>query len=429
MRAFFKGPMPFLCVGHSFDHMFTLLFTVVVLEVEREFGLTFGEGVKLAWLGLVLFGAGAPLAGWLADKWSDIGMMAVFFVGIGLATVGAGLAQTPEQMFVCLSLIGLFASIYHPVGIPMVMRAAGDRSGRMLGVNGVFGSYGMALASGFAALMIWLAGWRVAYVVPGALSVALGVWFAVRFSDAGAAARLERKAAVAASPKKEGLGDMVRELGLGRFIQVMGALSLMTLGAGLVFQCMTIGLPKVLQTRVDWIFDAERAGFVASCIFFVGALAQLAGGFLADRFPLKWLFIAIYGLMTPTLILAAMASGELMIFALWLIVMITVGNQPVSDFLFSRYVPKRWVNTAFGFRFALSLGTAAVAVPLMGVVFDRTGDFTYAFLAMAASAFVVVLAALILPAHGIQASETTGQDVAPAPVPASQPSAQTAGAD
>lgn len=411
MRAFFKGPMPFLCVGHSFDHMFTLLFTVVVLEVEHEFGLTFGEGVRLAWLGLVLFGAGAPLAGWLADKWSDIGMMVVFFIGIGLSTIGAGLAQTPTQMFICLSLIGLFASIYHPVAIPMVMRVAGQQSGRMLGINGVFGSYGMALASGVAALMILISGWRMAYLAPGALSVALGIWFAIRFAGLAAANRAERKALSQNGQEKAGLGDMVRALGLGRFLQIMGALSLMTLGAGLVFQCMTIGLPKILQARVDWIVDSEGAGFVASCIFFVGALAQLAGGYLADRFPLKWLFIAIYGLMTPALILAAVSSGSMMIVAVWFIVMITVGNQPVSDFLFSRYVPKRWVNTAFGFRFALSLGTAALAVPLMGEVFDRTGDFFYAFAVMALSALIVVLAALILPNRGIE-------DEAPAAAPA-----------
>lgn len=417
MRAFFRGPMPFLCVGHSFDHMFTLLFTVVVLEVEREFGLTFGEGVKLAWLGLVLFGAGAPLAGWLADRWSDIWMMVVFFVGIGLSTIGAGLASNPTEMFVCLSLIGLFASIYHPVGIPMVMRVAGEKSGRMLGVNGVFGSYGMALASGVAALMIWIAGWRMAYLVPGAVSVLLGLWFAARFGSLARETNAARRQLAGAAEKKEGLGDMVQALGLGRFLQVMGALSLMTLGAGLVFQCMTIGLPKILQSRVDWIPNAESAGFVASCIFFIGALAQLAGGLLADRFPLKWLFIAIYGLMTPALVLASVAYDGLMIFAVWLIVMITVGNQPVSDFLFSRYVPKRWVNTAFGFRFALSLGTAALAVPLLGEVFDRTGDFQYAFYAMALAALIAVLAALLLPGSGLQNPEPAAKP-APEPMPA-----------
>jgi len=405
MRAFFRGPMPFLCVGHSFDHMFILLFSVVVLEVEREFGLSFNEGVRLAWLGLVLFGLGAPLAGWLADKWSDIGMFTVFLIGIGLSTMAAGLAQTPDQMFIALTCVGLFASIYHPVGIPMVMRVAGSKSGRMLGINGVFGSYGMALASGVAALMIYVAGWRMAYVVPGVLSVFLGIWFAVRFGRLAAETNAARRLLATKNQKKEGLGEMIRALGIGKFLQIMGALSLMTLGAGLVFQCMTIGLPKILQARVDWIGNAEGAGFIASCIFFIGALAQLAGGFLADKFPLKSLFICIYALMTPALLLAAFATNELMILALWLIMMVTVGNQPVSDFLFSRYVPKRWVNTAFGFRFALSLGTAVIAVPLLGEVFDRTGDFYYTFLVMTLAAIVAVLAALILPGGGMQSDE------------------------
>ena len=386
--------------------MFILLINVVVLQVQSEFGLTFGEGIKLAWLGLVLFGLGAPIAGWLADKWSDIWMMSVFFIGIGISTLGAGLAQTSSQMFVCLSFIGLFASIYHPVGIPMVMRVAGSKSGKMLGINGIFGSYGMAMASGVAALMIWLVSWRMAYIVPGALSIILGIWFAIRFRNQANETRAARVLAAQSEARKEGLGDMIRELGLSRFLQIMGALSLMTLGAGLVFQCMTIGLPKILQARVDFVTDAEGAGFVASAIFFVGALAQLAGGLLADKFPLKWLFICIYGLMTPALFRAAVSTDYVMIVAIWMIVMITVGNQPVSDFLFSRYVPKRWVNTAFGFRFALSLGTAIVAVPLVGEVFDQTGDFYYAFLAMAAAAAIAVLSAFILPNRGIEAPAT-----------------------
>jgi FSR family fosmidomycin resistance protein-like MFS transporter len=328
------------------------------------------------------------------------------------------LAQTSTQMFICLSFIGLFASIYHPVGIPMVMRVAGSKSGRMLGINGVFGSYGMAMASGLAALMIWLFNWRMAYILPGAISVCLGIWFAIRFRAQVSETRTARLLMNQSQTRKEGLGDMVRELGLSRFLQIMGALSLMTLGAGLVFQCMTIGLPKILEARVDFVTNPESAGFVASLIFFVGALAQLAGGLLADKFPLKWLFICIYGLMTPALFLAAVSTNYVMIGAIWLIVMITVGNQPVSDFLFSRYVPKRWVNTAFGFRFALSLGTAVVAVPLVGEVFDRTGDFYYAFLAMAAAAAIAVLSALILPNRGLQT-----------PVASTTPAAEPARAD
>lgn len=425
MRAFFRGPMPFLCVGHSFDHMFILLYTVVVLEIEKEFGLSFGQNLELAWLGFILFGLGAPLAGWLADKWSDIWMIVVFLIGIGLSTIATGMAQTPDQMFVALTLVGLFASIYHPVGIPMVMRIAGDKSGKMLGINGVFGSYGMAMASGVAAFMIYVAGWRMAYIIPGAASVLLGIWFALKFGGLASETNAARRTLAKSGAKKEGLGDMVRGLGLRNFLQIMGSLSLMTLGAGLVFQCMTIGLPKIIQARVEWVTDAASAGVITLCIFFIGALAQLLGGYLADKFPLKWLFISIYSLMAPILLIAAYASNILMLAVALLIIMITVGNQPVSDFLFSRYVPKRWVNTAFGFRFALSLGTAVIAFPLVGKVFDRTGDFYWTFMAMAAAAAVTTLAAFILPSKGMDLEPA----LQPQPQPDLQADAQPAGAD
>ena len=56
-------------------------------------------------------------SGWLADRWSREGMMSVFFVGIGLSAIGASTAQTPTQIAIWLFTVGLFASIYHPVGL------------------------------------------------------------------------------------------------------------------------------------------------------------------------------------------------------------------------------------------------------------------------------------------------------------------------
>ena len=112
MKEFLKGPMPFLCIGHSFDHMLILLFATVVVvgPLGDEFGMSYGQLVGLAWLGFILFGAGAPLAGWLADRWSSVGTMTLFFLGIGGAAVLAGVASSPWEIGIALSAIGLFAS-------------------------------------------------------------------------------------------------------------------------------------------------------------------------------------------------------------------------------------------------------------------------------------------------------------------------------
>ena len=54
-------------------------------------------------------------------------MMLVFFFGLGAAALLTALRAGPWQLAGGLTLIGLFASIYHPVGIPMLVQRAERR--------------------------------------------------------------------------------------------------------------------------------------------------------------------------------------------------------------------------------------------------------------------------------------------------------------
>ena len=161
-------------VGHSFSHMFTVLYATAVLYLPKVFDMPYGELLGLSSLGLVLFGVAALPAGWLADRWSQIGMMVIFFLGIGVGAIFVGLAEGSKGLFIGLTLIGLFASIYHPVGIAWVVAWA-KKQGMTLGINGVFGNVGSAIAPVFVGLMIDYVTWRAAFVIPGVLSVVVGI--------------------------------------------------------------------------------------------------------------------------------------------------------------------------------------------------------------------------------------------------------------
>ncbi|HKK30619.1 MAG TPA: MFS transporter [Alphaproteobacteria bacterium] len=394
MKSFIRGPMPFLCIGHSFDHMLILLFATVVVvgPLKTDFGMTYGELVGLAWLGFILFGAGAPLAGWLADRWSSVGTMTVFFLGIGASSVLAGLASSPWEIAVALSAIGLFASIYHPVGIPMVIRAAGEHRGKMLGINGIFGSLGMASAAIVAELLTLSVSWRAAFIVPGMAAIVAGVWFYMRCRG------MNLDVSRAKANENASLKDFVAEFGLRPFLRVMGLLALLTFCMGMVFQAMTFSLTNVVELRVDIALGALLgAGALTSVILAVAGGAQLLGGVLADRYPLKRLFLLTYGLMAPALLLATTAADEVMVFSLFMVMVCTVGTQPISDALFGKYVPQRWINTAYGLRFAISLCSSAAALPLVAFVFDSTGDFYYLFLVLSVFAAVAITAIALLP--------------------------------
>src|SRR5690349_6686443 len=133
----------FINVGHALDHLFMLIYAAAVLTMTAEFGLTFGDMIGLSLGGFIAFGAGSLPAGWLGDGWSRRNMMAVFFFGTGLAAILAAFVTTPTQIFLALTLLGMFAAIYHPVGTAMLVAHA-ERTGREIGINGVWGNMGVA---------------------------------------------------------------------------------------------------------------------------------------------------------------------------------------------------------------------------------------------------------------------------------------------
>jgi Na+-transporting methylmalonyl-CoA/oxaloacetate decarboxylase beta subunit len=63
------------------------------------------------------------------------------FYGTGVMTILTGFAQTPLMLALGLAGIGIFASIYHPVGISWLVYRT-SKTGTALGFNGLFGSIG-----------------------------------------------------------------------------------------------------------------------------------------------------------------------------------------------------------------------------------------------------------------------------------------------
>ncbi len=224
----------FLNVGHFLDHLFVLIFATAALKLTTDWGLGYAELIPYATPGFVAFGLCAIPAGWLADKWSREGMMVVFFIGIGLCSIMAGFANSPLQMGICLTLVGMFAAIYHPVGLAMVVQGL-EKTGVPLAINGIFGNMGVASAVLLTGLIVDHAGWRSAFFLPGVLSVVIGLMYLVfiRSGADGLAAVTSKKAAALQLSRR----TLVRVFGVVLFTTALG---------GLVFQSTTFALPKNL---------------------------------------------------------------------------------------------------------------------------------------------------------------------------------------
>src|ERR1019366_273853 len=110
----------------------------------------YAELIALSPAAFVAFGVFSLPAGWLADRWSRRNMMVAFYIGCGLSLAGTAFAPSPMWLAAGMFMLGVFAAIYHPVGMAMLIEASGAK-GRTLAFNGVCGNLGVSLAAGVRA--------------------------------------------------------------------------------------------------------------------------------------------------------------------------------------------------------------------------------------------------------------------------------------
>jgi len=375
----------FSSIGHFFAHLLMLLYPTVVLVLEGRWGMSYGDLLSLSLGGFVLFGLGALPAGWLGDRWSAEGMIVVFFVGTGGAAIATGLTDGPVALAFGLASIGLFGSIYHPVGTAWLVRDAKNR-GRALGVNGISGSIGLGAAAFVAGALAQMISWRAAFIIPGALCAATGVALLCCIRGGSAvAARVDRLPEPVASRD-----DAVRT-----FI----VLSFTMLADGTISQAIPVALPKAFAAGLTGLTDGgtlDAGGFV-TLMFLVAATAQLVGGWLADRFPMKTVYILAWVVQVPLFCLAAQARDVPLLAAMMAVNYLGVLAVPAENALLARYTPAKWRATAYGAKFLLALGVSTIGVKLVAVIFDATGSFAPLWLTLAGCAAFVALAGLFLP--------------------------------
>ncbi|HSF16641.1 MAG TPA: MFS transporter [Vicinamibacteria bacterium] len=380
-----RAPIVFSCLGHLYVHFCTAFYFVIVLALERDWERPFHELIELWTLGSLLVGLAALPAGLLGDRIGSARMMAVFFVGMGAGSCAAGLSSSTEAIMASLAVIGLFASIYHPVGIPWLVRHARTRPGKSLGVNGIFGSAGSALAGIVSGSLVDLAGWRAAFLVPGLVCGATG---AVLFAFlASGRIRDERPAPRADSSEPSADGR-----------RVVGILLATMFLAGLVFHATQTSLPKLFEQRHGGLVEegAFGIGLLVALVYGAAGIMQVMGGHLADRYPLKPVYLGAILLQVPLLWVAASISGLPLVVVATLMVMANASALPAENMLLARHTPERRHGLFFGVKFVMTFGAAPLAVALVSTVSSRTGElhWLYVFLSLFALAAFVIAAFL-----------------------------------
>jgi MFS family permease len=377
--------VPFINLGHLLDHLVMLVFPTVVLALGREWGRPYSELLPLALGGFIAFGAFAIPAGWLADHWSRYRMMAVFFFGIGGSLFLTGFASSPWQIAAGLTLTGMFAAIYHPVGIAMLV-ASPKNLGMALGWNGLWGNLGLAFAAIVSGALMDLWGWRTAFFIPGIAAMVAGAAFLLLVPDPGP---------VAKKSKTIGLHLDTRTMA-----QIFAILLIATACGGVIFNSTTVAMPKIFDERLSALTQTNVGiGALVAVVYSVAAFAQVLMGTLMSRFDMKPLMIGVGLVQVPLLFAAASLDGWPMLVVALFMMMAIFGQIPQNDGIVGKYVADEYRARVLSVRYVVSLGVASVAVPMIAVLHRTEGGFRNVFLVLAMLACAVFVSALFFPSR------------------------------
>ena len=372
-----------LNLGHAIDHMFLLIFATAVTSIAAEFGMARWEDLMpYGVAAFFFFGLGSLPSGKLGDQWGRRPMMIVFFFGMGVSAILVSIAGSPLQIALALALLGCFASIYHPVGIPMLVQGA-PRPGWTIGVNGLAGNLGLALAAVVTGFLVKYAGWRAAFVIPGMVSLACGMAFVL------VATRESTPPA-----KKKASGTPVPGVSLARLFLVM---TLAATSGSLLFNFSTNANYELLMDRFQSISrDPARIGLLLALVYAAASLTQLIVGNLLDKVSLKTLYLAIIA-MQGAFLLAAMALDGWSFYVVQFLFMAAIfGAIPFTDAMIVRFVDDTMRSRVAGMRLTVSLGASSLAVWLIGPVVKQAG-FTALLGVMAATSAVTLAVVSTLP--------------------------------
>jgi len=378
-----RRSIAFLNLAHGIDHFVLLIYPTVVIGLEVIYHRPYSELIAISSTAFVAFGLFALPAGWLADHWSRRNMMAAFYFGCGLSLIGIALSPNLITLSVMMFMLGVFAAIYHPVGMAILIEASQAR-GRTLAFNGVCGNAGVSLAAGISGALAYWISWRAAFLAPAVICILSGIAYVwLTPDDRHHVGKRKSAPAVALTPRAA--------------VMFFGLFTVIALSAGVTFNVLTIALPKIVDERLSADMPLVVVGGIATAVLVCGALAQLTVGRAVEYLTPHAIFAIVTGLGFLGNLWAAYAGGASLMIALAIAIAAIYGQVTVQDIIMARYTADAWRGRVYAVRYFLLFISAGAAIGMISMLHDR-GGFALVLDVNAVIAFVLFMMTIALVA-------------------------------
>ena len=382
--------------GVSVTPMVYTVFGLFLIPIATEFDWS-RAGVSFVLFIIAIAGAiGYPIVGRLIDRYGARPVILTGNVLFAASVASVSLAEASRlQFYSAYALIGITAAIPSSVMFTKVIAGWFDqRRGLFLGIAGGLGNgIGAALSPLFVYALISSYGWRAGFQGIGAAIILIGfpvLYLLLRDPPQGVS-----RSATEHLEKTAGF-TLAEALKTSTFWIILAAIAL---GAG----CMTAIFAHVVPMLLDRGVSAGQATTVLATFSLVTAGWQIGMGYMLDRIPRPWIAAPFYLLALAGLILLESASSYPLLLLSGMLMGLGLGTEyGVLPYFLSRYFGTRHYGAISGSMYGVIVLTQGLTPFLMDIVFDVTGNYDIAIIAICIGLVLgAILITRLLPFHAV----------------------------